>query len=78
MGIGKACPEGACGLEKFKRAYDVGLDEIRRRVNRPVDVRLGRQIDHCCGLVLLEQTADQSAIANVTLNERVMGSRLNL
>jgi len=58
---GVPIPPGS--LEHPKRAHHVRLDEGGRPVDRAVDVRLGSKVDHRPNAVLLQQTADQRAVA---------------
>ena len=56
-------------IEQRESADDVGLDERRRAVDRPVDVRFGREVDDRTGPMRLQQVRDEPAIADVAAHE---------
>ena len=56
-------------IEQRESADDVGLDERRRAVDRPVDVRFGREIDDRAGPMRRQQARDEPAIADVAAHE---------
>ena len=57
-------------LEQHEGADDVRVDEGVRAVDRPVDVRLGRQIQHSVGAGLFEDARHRRAIGDVAADER--------
>ena len=64
-------PVGARFLEQGERAHHVGLHEISGTVDRAVHVALRGEIDDRDRLVLLQQPADQLAIADVAAHEEM-------
>ena len=63
-------------LQQRERTDDVGLDERRRPVDRPVDVRFGGEMDDGAGAVPIEAIADGEDVADVDVLEvvpRVVG-----
>ena len=50
-------------------ADDVGLDKVFRAVDGTVDMRFGSEIDDRARLMFSQQFGDQSAVADVALDE---------
>jgi hypothetical protein len=57
-------------LEQDEGADDVRVDEGHRAVDRTVDVRFGREVDHCGGPMVREGRAHGDAVGDVRLDER--------
>ena len=57
----------------MKVPVDVGPDELAGAVDRAVDVRLGGQVHHGVGLMLLEDPGDLRGVADVDMLEVVAG-----
>ena len=67
-------------LQQGERADDVGLDELRRTVDRAVDMTFGSEIHHAMRLVRIEQAAQRWPVADVHLSKaiaRVAGGARN-
>jgi len=62
--------ESPRGLEQHERADDVRVDERPRAVDRPIDVRLGREIQAGVRRVVLEDARHRRLIGDVGLDER--------
>jgi hypothetical protein len=62
-------------FQKRPGAEHIGLDEFRRARDGAIDMALGGEVHDCPRPVLLEQAADERAIADVALYENVLGSR---
>src|SRR5688572_5742893 len=58
-------------LEQSERADYVRVNELARPVDRSVDVRLGREMQHGSWLVLLEQSSNRGRIGDVDVLEAV-------
>ena len=58
-----------CRFEQHERAFDVGLDEVARRHDRSIDVRLGGKMDDV--IRGFDQRAGRRSIENVAMHERV-------
>ena len=56
-------------LEQREGADDVGVDEQTRTVNRPVDVRFGRKVEHGVGPMVGKGTGHGGSIRDVRLHE---------
>jgi hypothetical protein len=65
-------------LQERERAHHVRLHELPRPVDRPVDVRLGREVQHAGGAVPGEQCAHARRVRDVGLLEVVARRRLHL
>ena len=65
-------PVRPSGHEQFDGPHDVGLHEITRAVNGPVDVRLRREVDDRGRLVAVEKLRHQSTIPDVPPHEDVI------
>ncbi len=61
-------------MQQGKGPDDVGLDERAGAVDRAVDVRLGGEVHHRVGLVLLENAADLVGVANIDVLEVIAGA----
>ena len=59
------------GLEQVERAGDVGLDEIGRTVDRPVDVALGGQVHHRLRRMGGEDPVERSPVADIRMLEGI-------
>ena len=59
------------GVEQLERALHVCADELGRPVDRPIDVRLGREVHDRRGLEQGEHPLDGLAIGDVALDKRV-------
>ena len=68
---GQGPPERERLREKRVRAHHVGLYERIRPIDRPVYMRLGRQVNYAIGLIPGEQRAQSVRIADVYLFEVV-------
>src|SRR6185312_7910155 len=66
-------PVAPGGVEQREGPGDVGPDELAGTVDRPVDVRLRRQVHHGVGAMLLEDPGDLRGVADVDLFEVVAG-----
>ncbi|MOA30968.1 hypothetical protein D3C78_1520960 [compost metagenome] len=56
-------------LEQMERPDDIGLDEVLRSVDRAVDVRFRREVDHGPRPVLSQQTIHQRPVADIAMHE---------
>ena len=65
-------PIGARGLQHVVGAGDVGLDEIARPVDRPVDMGFGGQMHHRVGAVTRENPVQRGAVADIGLLEGIV------
>lgn len=70
-GFGQWIPIFAGGFEQVEGADDIGLNECARPVYGPVDMRFGREIQDCPGLMPGQQAGHQRAVANVAVYEYV-------
>ena len=61
----------AGGVEQHARADDVGVDEILRGIDAPVDVRFGREIDDGVELLLVQEGVHLVGIGDVGLEKFV-------
>jgi hypothetical protein len=61
-------------FEQRERAYDVGLDERRRIVNRAINVRFSREIDHRRRLVFVEDRSHRVFVGDVRFDEMNAGT----
>ena len=59
------------GIQKRLRAHDVGDHEVLRSRDRPVHVRLGREVDH--HVMARHHLIQDRTFADVALDERVAG-----
>ena len=66
-------PVGAHGFEQAEGADDIGLNEIFRAVDRAIDMRFGRKINHCARLVFSQQLADQIKVADIAVGKDMLG-----
>ena len=62
---------GACGFEQVEGPDDVGVDEVGGGVDRAIHVALGGEMHHGARPVLLEDTLDRVAVANVGADEAI-------
>ena len=69
----KRRPPRARRVEQAEGADDVRLDERRRAVDRPVDVRFRREIDDRPRAVLRQQRRHERAVADVAAHELMPG-----
>ena len=60
-------------LQQAQGADHVGLDEGRGAIDRTVDVALGGEVHHGIGPVLGQQPRDQVAVADVAVDEDMVG-----
>ena len=60
-------PADARGLEQHEGAEDVRLDELARRLDRAVDVRLGGEVDD--RIAALDGLGDPLDVGDVALDE---------
>ena len=65
-------PRVARGLEQHVGAEDVGLDELARRLDRAVDVRLGGEVDD--RVAALDAVGDGVAVGDVRLTSSTRSS----
>ena len=61
----------ASGVEEHARADDVGVDEILRGIDAPVDVRFRREIDDREELLLVEQGVHLVCVRDIGLEKLV-------
>ena len=73
-----AVPCLVCGFQQGQRAHDVGAGEREGIVDRTVHMAFGRQVDHSVDRMAGEQVAEQFPIADVALDEAVIGPVLDL
>jgi hypothetical protein len=59
----KPAPMRECDLEQHIGADHIGIDELGRTVNRPVDVALRRQMHHRVGIETRKNVSDGTTIA---------------
>ena len=65
-------PVRARRFEQREGADDVGLHEVARARDRPVDVALGREVHHGVGPELGEEPVHRGAVADVGAGEAVV------
>ena len=58
-------------IEQRERADEIGPHKIGWSVNRPVDVGLGCQMQHCVGALLGERFGQRGRVTDVAVDERV-------
>src|ERR1700687_562965 len=68
---GETCPVLVCRLKKNVGSNDVGLDERCRAINRAVDMRFRRQMDHRIWLKFAEQLPHSPFVADINTFEGV-------
>jgi len=59
------------GFEQVEGADHIGLDKLARTMDRAIDMRLGRKVDHRTRLVLSQQLFNQRPIANIATHKNV-------
>ncbi len=69
FGGGQVRPPGLRRVEQPERRDDVGLDERGGAVDRPVDVRLGGEVDDRARPVLAQQRGHERGVADVAAHE---------
>ena len=66
-------PVFACGLQKGQGSKDIGLCKRERIQDGPVHVALGGKMDYSGDVVVGDHFPDCLVIANVGLDERIIG-----
>ena len=69
--LAKLDPVFARSLQHVEGPSDIGLDEISRTVDRPVDMRLRSQVHNDVGLMDGKNFVQCSLVANISLLERI-------
>jgi hypothetical protein len=64
-------------LEQGAGSLDIGLDEIGRTIDRPVDMRFRRKVQYGIGIKFAEQCVDHLPIANIGSAKYVTGARFD-
>jgi len=72
MPVRKHLPIVTNRFKQSQGANHIGLDECARTVDRAIHMAFGGEIQHCIGLVLLQQARDQGAIADIALHENMV------
>ena len=70
-GSGQRLPVAAGGFQQAVGADDIGLDKIRRAVDRTVDVGFGGQVHDRVGLEAREHGADGGLVDDIGLDELI-------
>lgn len=60
-------------LEQGQSADHVGLDEGARAFDRTIDMAFGREVQHRVRLMFLQQASHERAVADVALDEDMVG-----
>ena len=74
---GQTTPMVERGLQQPIGADDIGVDEVRRAVDRAVDMAFRREMHHRLDPFLAQQRRDKRGIGNVAVDKAIIGVLLD-